>query len=121
MITGQRAIQRHLPEEAAQGVVTPAELALLQSIPRRQLTYISTLASLRFHRLSCLTSLHNRQVMLALAKHRALGEADAARRAAVQSQVRTLRTRVQEARLRLDRAAVSGGSEHNLRPGVDRT
>lgn len=66
-----KAIREQLASEEATGVVTPAELSVLQSFLAREALYFRTLLRGELHVWSTLRSLHNRQVQLALAKRRA--------------------------------------------------
>lgn len=91
LATEQRVIARELTNETADGFVTESELQLLQSFSSRQLTYLRALIGGRLGQLSSLQALHNRQVMLALAKRRANRETDAAKRAAVLHEIVALR------------------------------
>lgn len=103
LMTGRRAIRRYLADEVGSDIVSEADLAMLNSSIRRQLEYAGALATLRFRQLSSLTALHNRQVMLALAKSRSALESDLHRRAAIDSEVERLREKVRESQRRLGR------------------
>jgi RsiW-degrading membrane proteinase PrsW (M82 family) len=91
LATEQRAIARELADETAGGFVTEPELRLLRSFVTRQLTYLRALMSGRLGQLGSLQALHNRQVMLALAKRRANREPDAQRRTSVLDEIDALR------------------------------
>jgi len=67
----KKAIREQLASEADTGVVTSTELGILQSFVAREALYFRTLFKGRFGVWAGLRGLHNRQVQLALAKHRA--------------------------------------------------
>lgn len=113
LVVERRTIAAELDAEARTGAVTPAELALLLNFPRRQLAYLGAVLTLRLGTLWCLSTLHNRQVMLALAKRRAADASAGARRDAIDREVDVLRLRIAEAR-----AAMGGGIEA---PGASRS
>jgi hypothetical protein len=81
--------------------MSQADLEVLQSFMRRQLKYSAALAQLRFAHLWRLTTLHNRMVMLALARRRESREADAERRDRAAQEVLALRARIAELQERL--------------------
>lgn len=67
----KKAIREELVAEADTGVVTKAELGVLQSFFAREALYFKTLFRGQFGMWAALRGLHNRQVQLALAKRRA--------------------------------------------------
>ncbi|HEY7501942.1 MAG TPA: PrsW family glutamic-type intramembrane protease [Vicinamibacterales bacterium] len=93
----RRAISHELAAEADGGVVSSADLALLQNFVRRQLRYLAALATLNFRQLKELTTRHNRQVMLALAKRREARETNPRLRALARGEVEALRAAILDA------------------------
>ncbi|MBW2523892.1 MAG: hypothetical protein JRI23_06950 [Deltaproteobacteria bacterium] len=67
----KKAIREQLDGEADTGIVTADELGVLQSFVAREVLYFRTLFKGKFGVWAALRGLHNRQVQLALAKHRA--------------------------------------------------
>lgn len=96
----RRAIARELADEVDTGDVTADEMALLTHVIRRQWLYLRLLAGARWAALRAAAALHNRQVMLALAKHRARG-GDKERRAAAERHMAALRRAIREGRATL--------------------
>jgi hypothetical protein len=90
----RRAIADELSSEAVTGAVSADELALLKSGVRRELSYLKVLVRGQLGQWSALHGLHNRQVQLALAKQRAMGEKDEQRRAGVAEEIARLRSAV---------------------------
>ena len=104
LVSERRAIARELSSEAADGYVTADDLALLMNVGRRQLRYVGLLASARVGRLRTVAALHNRQVMLALAKRRLSRLAAEPDRAQPDREVVALRRAILITRARLDAA-----------------
>ncbi|MCC6422257.1 MAG: PrsW family intramembrane metalloprotease [Phycisphaerales bacterium] len=92
------AIRRQLEDERGQGTVTIEELEALKSVTARQRIYFTALGSMNWTRWASLRQLHNRQVMLALAKQRAANETDATRRAMIQQEVQSIRLSIAQIR-----------------------
>lgn len=98
----RRIIHAELVDEVTAGTLSSAELGLLESFWRRQLTYVSLLLQGQVKRCLDLAALHNRQVQLALFKRQAARATEPAR-AQLQKQVTTVRAALHRAR-----AAVAG-------------
>jgi predicted metalloprotease/RsiW-degrading membrane proteinase PrsW (M82 family) len=107
LVFEQRTIVAELSGENKDAVASSEEFAMLGSAARRQMAYLTALLTFRFRRLSCLAALHNRQVMLALAKRRARQQATAAAREAILSEADVLRRRILDARRCLSMALVA--------------
>jgi hypothetical protein len=102
--TERRAIRSQLADEAAKGVVTEAELKLLDSFMARRALYWRHFLKGDFGTWRGLRMLHNRQVQLAMAEQRAFKESDPGRKAKVQSEVEKLRSAVLAAKQQAGRA-----------------
>lgn len=105
-----RAIREELRGEAGSGAVTEDELRVLQSSAGRRSQYLSAFMKGDFDRWLTLKELHNRQVQLALAKHRLRGETDPGRRAEIEGEVERLRASVLEMKREPDSAVNSTGA-----------
>ena len=100
-----RAIADELGSEADTGAVSADELRVLGSVAAREGLYLKTLLRGEIGAWTALHDLHNRQVQLALAKRKAAGEKDEARRLQTASEVARLRQAVFETKKALGRAA----------------
>jgi hypothetical protein len=100
----RRAIRSQLADEAAKGVVTEAEMKLLDSFMARRALYWRHFIKGDFSTWRGLRMLHNRQVQLAMAEQRATRESDPGRKAKVQSEVEKLRSAVLAAKQQAGRA-----------------
>lgn len=91
LATERRAIARELADERAGGYVTTSEIGLLERPWIRQLRYVRALLTMRTREWRMLPALHNRQVMLALAKRRAAQTRDGRARRDADAEVDALR------------------------------
>ncbi|HET7272038.1 MAG TPA: PrsW family glutamic-type intramembrane protease [Rubrobacter sp.] len=89
-----RAIREELADERE--AVTEDERAVLSSLAARRSRYVKAFISGDFDGWLALRELHNRQVQLALAKSRAVGESDPRRQAVSKAEVERLRASVLE-------------------------
>ncbi|MEO8481200.1 MAG: PrsW family glutamic-type intramembrane protease [Acidobacteriota bacterium] len=105
LATERRVIARELADESAAGYVTASEIALLERPWRRHLRYARALMLLQTREFSARPALHNRQVMLALAKLRAAGAADDQGRRDAEVEIAALRRSITAIRAQLDGAA----------------
>jgi hypothetical protein len=96
-----KTIRTQLAEEVQTGAVTAEELQFLSNAPKRELSYLGTMASMKFKELSARKALNNRQVQLAFTKDKLANETDPARRAAASGEVDALRAAIQQARAEL--------------------
>jgi RsiW-degrading membrane proteinase PrsW (M82 family) len=101
----RRAIEDELEAEAETGAVSARDLELLQSFWARERSYWAALLRGSLSTWSALHGLHNRQVQLALAKHKAKSEADDERRAALGEEVAELRESVLALKRKLEGGA----------------
>lgn len=100
LVAERRTIAQQLADDTAGGDSTPDELALLTNVPRRQVHYLRLLLGGRWSALRAAAALHNQQVMLALAKHRA-SHGDAETRAATAREIAALRQAIRDRRTRI--------------------
>lgn len=108
----RKAIRDQLAPEQTGGVVTASDLALLQSVASRELTYLKTLVSGKLGPWLTMKALHNRQVQLAFVKQRASTETDAKRKARLDEEIAALRSLVLEKQKALEAAGVRRGKEN---------
>lgn len=101
LLQERRAIRTGLDDELSTGAVSAEDLALLKSIPSRQVAYLKAFFSFKLKLYFGLRMLHNMQVQLAFAKTRLAGESDPKRRAAVESEVQKIRHAASEKRREL--------------------
>lgn len=90
------AIRSELSDEKVTGAVSEEELLLLQAFLQRERSYLAELTQGNWSRWQSLHRLHNRQVQLAMAKHRARGQQDNKERSSAASEVVRLRNAVYE-------------------------
>ncbi len=93
----RRVLRAQLAEEADAGVVSAEEVALLDSFWRRQFSYLRLLVRGRVGQCLHLAALHNRQVQLALLKHRAARESSPAQRTRMEAQAALIRRVIRHA------------------------
>lgn len=103
LIAERRKIAQQLADDTSSGDATPDELALLTNVARRQMHYLRLLLHARWSALRAAAALHNQQVMLALAKHRA-SHGDADTRAATAREIAALRQAIRDRRTRIGSA-----------------
>ena len=94
----RRIIHAQLVDEVTAGTMTTAELALLESFWRRQLSYLSLLVRGQVTRCLNLAAVHNRQVQLALFKRQAQQATNEPVRALLLGRVATVRAALVRAR-----------------------
>ncbi|HPK95924.1 MAG TPA: hypothetical protein PLD50_24055, partial [Polyangiaceae bacterium] len=96
LFSERKAIRVQLSSEQADGIVTAADLALLQNVVARETTYWKTLLSgkIRFWRL--MRALHNRQVQLAFVKQNASRETNEERKKRLEVEISNLRLNIRE-------------------------
>lgn len=94
LVRERRAIHDELSSESETGAVTGEELSILRSFTARRARYARAFMKGDFDGWLAMRELHNRQVQLALAKDRAVGETDPESRAAVSAEVERLRAAV---------------------------
>jgi hypothetical protein len=90
----KKAIRDELEPETGSGLVTEADLALLENPRQRRSRYLQYLSRGDFDGWQALRTRQNRQVQLALAKRRAALETDPERKARAQREVAALRSAV---------------------------
>jgi RsiW-degrading membrane proteinase PrsW (M82 family) len=94
----RKAIRSNLDDEVGTGALGAEDLALLKSIPARQIAYLKAFFSFNLKLFFGLRLLHNMQVQLAFAKARLAEETDAERRAKVEAEVQKIRAAAVEKR-----------------------
>jgi hypothetical protein len=93
-----------LSSEQAEGIVTPMDLSLLQSVVARELTYLKTLLSGKVRPWLLLKTLHNRQVQLAFVKQSAARETNPTRKSRFENEIANLRQCIREQQKALEAA-----------------
>jgi len=96
LVRERRVIREELAGEEGSGIVSEADLAVLQRFTRRQAQYFGHLMRGQFTTGATLMALQNRQVQLALAKRRQAQEPDPERRAQIAVEVDRLRADVRK-------------------------
>lgn len=111
LLSERRAIRDQLSSEQAEGIVTPTDLSLLQSVVAREATYLKTLFSGKVRPWLLLKTLHNRQVQLAFVKQSAARETNPARKTRFETEIANLRTCIREQQKALEAAGVRAKEE----------
>jgi RsiW-degrading membrane proteinase PrsW (M82 family) len=111
LLSERRAIRDQLSSEQADGIVTPTDLSLLQSVMAREVTYLKTLLSGKVRPWLLLKTLHNRQVQLAFVKQSAARETNPARKSRFETEIANLRQCIREQQKALEAAGVQTKEE----------
>ena len=111
LLSERKAIRQHLESEQEAGVVTAADLRLLQSVLAREATYFKTLLSGQLGRWLRLKSLHNRQVQLAFTKQNAAGITDPKKKGRLEEEVGNLRKAIVGQQKALGNTGTPSGQE----------
>ena len=111
LLSERRAIRDQLSSEQEEGVVTAADLSLLQNVMARELTYLKTLFSGKVGPWLKLKVLHNRQVQLAFVKQSAAKETDPKRKGRFDEEIANLRKCILEHQKELASAGMHKGEE----------